>query len=256
MPGDSDKLPSPLSGFGEREEQRKAALAAYREQLGSADFGELEDAPELEDEPGSSAEPQSGRDEDELEDGIPSLVNTELSGPANLEPIGDEAHPPQNRRMPTQPPQVLALDLGDDEPRAPTASTRDDPSSAPPVKQSAPTYRRPGSRPSPAPLRRGLFAVDRATNLLVSGAIGLFVMIIPAKKVAESYETREVEPLIAELEASIERPLGVEAGVVEDPESLATKLDAGRRKIRLRYTLIWLLGGLPIGVALGLIPRS
>ena len=265
VPADSKQPPSPTPEDHEGAERRKAALAAFGEQLASAkldeleDFGELEDLGELEDKAAPSlavATSDSATSEDaELGIEEESLANADLSGPAKLEPIGDDAHPPQNRRMPTQPHRILALELGKDEP-GPSESNDEEPRSERPPSSARP-YPPPRSisRQSPAPLRRGLFAVDRVTNLLAGGAVGLLLAIYPAKKLAESYEQREVRPLLTELDRSIERPLGVEAGVVESPESVAQKIDEGRSKTRRRYALIWLLSGLPLGVGLGLAPR-
>lgn len=168
----------------------------------------------------------------------------------NLEPVGDDAHPPQNRRMPTQPGLVLALD---DE----GATQREEPSPSPspagPLGVPPPPTLAP--RHSPAPVRRGLFSSDRVTNLLAGAAIGLLIMILPAKRFAASYEEREVEPRIADLRGVLEHPLGVEAGLVEHPDDVAAEIHAGRRKVRRRYMALWLLVGLPVGLGIGMIPR-
>jgi hypothetical protein len=170
-------------------------------------------------------------------------VSSEPSARSHLEPIPEQAHPPQNRRIPTQPPAVLALEL--DRVESPPRST----TSAPNVTA------KPFARPSPAPVRRGLFSSDRVTNLLAGAAVGLLLSLFPAKKLAESFETRQIEPMLAELDKSVAQTLAVEAGLVERPESVAAKIDAGRKQVRRRFMLVWLLGGLPIGVGLGLAPR-
>jgi hypothetical protein len=91
--------------------------------------------------------------------------------------------------------------------------------------------------------------------MLAGVAIGLLVMILPAKRLARAYEVGEVEPLLTDLEGAIEHPLGVEAGVVEAPEKIAARIHAGRDAVRNRYLMIWLLVGLPIGLGLGFAPR-
>jgi hypothetical protein len=260
VPKDRDKAP-------EDPKRGEDALAAWGAKVGDS-FGELEEMPttkmelsELEDEAESADEPapeesveleeSAAKVAEKLEldalppypdEGSPALVDDkEQSGPANLEPIGEDAHPPQNRRMPTQPPGALAL-------AGAAAST----SEALPPPPTLAVQR----SPSPAPIPvRGLFSSDRLANLLAGGALGLCVMIYPAKKIAESYEVREVEPLLTELERSIEQPLAVERGSVEQPRAIVARIDAGRSKTRRRYALVWLLCGLPIGVGLGLAPR-
>lgn len=167
--------------------------------------------------------------------------------------------------MPTQPPSSLVLDLSSDDevtqvhavvPPAPATATAtpsrepEPPAAATPAR--APTL---GSRHSPAPVRRGLFSGDRITNLLAGLAVGLLVMIFPAKKLARSYEVSEVEPLLAELDGAIEHPLGVQAGLLESPEKIAARIHAGRDKVHKRYLMIWLLVGVPIGLGLGFAPR-
>jgi hypothetical protein len=170
----------------------------------------------------------------------------------NLEPIGDEAH--KHRRIPTQPPAALQLQLDDD--------TR--PTKQPPSQQQAQTQQGAGALPpppklaprqSPAPAQRGLFSTDRITNLLAGAALGLLVMIYPARQIARGFQTREVEPQIAELQGAIDHPLGVQAGLVEKPEAIAARIHDGRRQTRTRYLAIWMLVGLPIGLGVGFIRR-
>jgi len=146
----------------------------------------------------------------------------------NLEPIAIEAHPPQNRRMPTQPPARLALDL----PRAKLST-----------------------RHSPAPIRRGLFASDRITNVLAGLAVGLLLAIYPAQWLAREHEASEVEPRVAALEVSIEHPLAVDAGLAHPPEQIAAAIEDGRAQTRLRFVLVWLVAGATIGLGLGFAPR-
>jgi hypothetical protein len=104
-------------------------------------------------------------------------------------------------------------------------------------------------------VRRGLFSGDRITNLLASTAVGLVIMIYPAKQLAHSYELRNVEPLLVDLEGAIDHPLGVQAGLVADPQKIAAQIHEGRDNVRQRYMAIWLLVGLPIGLGLGFAPR-
>jgi hypothetical protein len=229
--GSKPPLPPAIENFGASNE---AAVAEYGKKLGALDLEQLEDEPE------------------------PAEVRPPASRPEqrpNLEPVGDDAHPPQNRRIPTQPGLMLAFD---DEP----PKRRREPSPAEEPEREAADQRKPvppppaiGPRHSPAPVRRGLFSSDRITNLLAGAAIGLLIMILPAKRFAASYEEREVEPRLADLRGVIEHPLGVEAGLVEHPDKIAAEIHAGRRKVRRRFMALWLLVGLPIGLGIGLLPR-
>ncbi len=181
----------------------------------------------------------------------PSPEPSETRRP-NLEPITDEAHPPQNRRIPTQPPTALVLDV--DHGQVLDVDHDHEPASEPskPASLASP---KPYARQSPAPVRRGLFSSDRPTNLLAGVAVGLLLALFPAKKLAESYETREVEPRLADLETSVGQTLAVEAGLVESPESVVAAINDGRKRARRRFMLVWLLAGVPIGLGLGLAPR-
>lgn len=231
--GGSKPLPPPLSGIAKDDERRAAAAAEYGRQLASFDPDalELDDGPA---EPAPVIEPVT----------LPAYPS-EPGRPnrPNLEPIPEQAHPARNRRIPTQPP--ISLELDTSEPGVP--ATPDPLGHRPPVT--------PVSRQSPTPVRRGLFAIDRPTNLLASAAVGLLLTVYPAKKIAESYETRKVEPMLTELANAVEQTLAVEAGLVESPESVVARIDEGRSKVRRRFVLVWLLAGLPISVGLGLAPR-
>ncbi|MFO7566476.1 MAG: hypothetical protein R6X02_27790 [Enhygromyxa sp.] len=238
-PGGSKPLPPPFSGLAKDDERRAAVAAEYQQKLASIDLDALEQIDD--DEPPAQAPAAPAA--------LPTHPAADLREPGrpnrpNLEPIPEQAHPARNRRIPTQPPSALALDL--DPAEAPAAGAVSPPKLAPSV---------PLIRQSPAPVRRGLFAIDRPTNLLAGAAVGLLLSVFPAKKLAESYETREVEPLLTELESSVEQTLAVEAGLVERPESVAARIHDGRKQVRRRFMLVWLLAGLPIGLGLGLAPR-
>lgn len=154
---------------------------------------------------------------------------------ANLEPVPDDAHPPGNRRVPTSP--HLALDS----------------SAGPGVAAMAAAAAR---SPSPAPSgRRVLFVSDPLTNLLIGAALGLAVMMIPARQIAERYEKQHVAPLITDLEGALDHPLGVEAGLVEKPRSIAGRIEEGRKKTRKRFFAVWILIGAPLGLGASQIPR-
>ncbi|PRP95444.1 hypothetical protein ENSA5_39090 [Enhygromyxa salina] len=281
--GSKSTLPPLLQGFGGDDDRREAAAADYQERLAGLDLDALDVG--VDEDPVAMARKASGkaagRAKPEPKPAAPPRrprPGAELSAPGekpgsesavlkpNLEPVGDDAHPPQNRRMPTQPPSSMVLELDDDDDdrsrrpadapssgAGPGTGAGTGPGTGATTRPVAPP--RVGPRPSPAPVRRGLFSTDRITNLLAGAAIGLLLMIFPAKKLARSYEVREVEPLLADLQGAIDHPLGVEAGLVEKPEAIAARIEAGRKKIRRRYGAIWLLAGLPIGLALGFAPR-
>ena len=180
----------------------------------------------------------------------------EAKAKPSLEPVGDEAHPPQNRRSPTQPHAVLQLNLDDEGGPAPTPQEVSEPVAREPAQPSPPpSAARTKPSPSPSPKINGLFSTDRLTNILAGAAVGLIITVIPAKQLAVGYEIEEVRPLLGDLEGAIEHPLGVEAGLVERPEKIAAKITAGREHTRNRYLGIWLLAGLPLGLGLGFAPR-
>lgn len=254
-PGSSPPLPPLLDGFSRDDERRAAAAAEYGKQFQSVELDQFDDSM-------PPPEPRSSDDEDQTRPNY--NAQDEVSAPSdtvrpNLEPVSDNAHPPQNRRLPTQPPSSLVLDLGDDEPTKVQRRPEPPPTPTPAPSEAATSKTRvPPTLPprhSPVPVRRGLFSRDRVTNVLAGVAVGLLLMIFPAKKLARSHEVSEVEPLLTELDGAIEHPLGVDAGLVESPDKIAAKIHAGRDDVRRRYLMIWLLLGVPIGIGLGLAPH-
>jgi hypothetical protein len=178
---------------------------------------------------------------------LATVVPVPGESPSNLEPIADEVHPPHARRLPTPPP--IDLELERPGPKPAVAEPR--------VQVSAPPmFSKFSSRSSPAPVRRGLFSIDRPTNLLAGAAIGLLLAIYPAKQLAERYEARQIAPRIAVLADAIDQPLAVDAGLVASPEALAEELHAARAKVRWRFLLVWSIAGLGIGAVLGSISRD
>lgn len=258
-----------LQGFGKPDGKRDAAVSAYGKQFEVTEL-ELNDAEDAED-PIEMARRAAGKG------GTPSPKPAAGVGLSDvrptLEPISDDTH--KHRRLPTQPPSALALELDIDRPPEHAASEQasseqasSEPaaarsvSSAPinsvaqvsPVAPARPPSTA-GSRQSPSPVRRGVFSGDRVTNFLASAAVGLVIMIFPAKQFAHSYEISKVEPMLADLEGAIDHPLGVQAGLVADPQKIAAQIHEGREDVRRRYMAIWLLVGLPLGVGLGFAPR-
>lgn len=255
-----------LEGFGKPDGKREAALSEFGKQLGSADL-ELDDD---EQDPSEMARRAAGKGTTaSAKPAAPPSKPTASATPAaapvvaaastsdvrpTLEPISDDTH--KHRRLPTQPPSALELDI--DRP-ADRPVDRPAPATTAPAAGTAvvaprlPTAH--ASRQSPAPVRRGLFSSDRVTNLLASVALGLLVMVFPAKQFALRYELREVEPLLADLDGAVDHPLGVQAGLVADPQKIAAQIHEGRDHVRRRYMAMWLLVGLPIGLGLGFAPR-
>jgi len=278
-----------IGEFGRSDAKSKAALEAFGDGLGSLDFdGELEvEYGDAAGQRASAAKAEAGgasSDEDtspaefELEpepaleiddDDTRPLTRPKAQEPAepgedrpNLEPIGEDAHPSANRRAPTQPPGALSLAIDDDGETRPYETVpeqsepeQSEPEPSEPRPAPLPSTRGPSPSPVPVGRRRWLLSDDRITSILAGVAIGLALMIIPAKKLARGYEIREVEPMLADLDGAIDHPLGVEAGLVEKPQAIAARIEAGRTSTRRRYLAIWLLVGLPIGLGLGLAPR-
>jgi hypothetical protein len=239
-PGPKPPLTPILDGFGKPDSKRDAAVSEYGKQLGDVEL-ELLDEPE---DPAELARRAAGRS------ATASAGKPAAPPVSTLEPISEDTH--KHRRIPTQPPMALELALDDHE-RPPPERPVVRPTTIPPgAPASSPSL---ASRQSPAPVRRGLFSGDRITNMLASAAVGVLVMIFPAKQLAHSYEVRTVEPLLAELDGAIDHPLGVQAGLVAEPEKIAAQIHEGREKVRHRYMAIWLLVGLPLGLGLGLVPR-
>ncbi|MCA9684658.1 MAG: hypothetical protein KC431_07930 [Myxococcales bacterium] len=305
MAGDKN-LPAPLTGFGQgNTERRRAATEAFGEGMASLDLdaldgAALDEAPE--EKPKAKSDPKEmladtrfrrSQPKDAQARAAEAQAKAEAERPqakaakpaaapespalelaldddhrAQLEPVSDSAHPPQNRRMPTQPGlEVAAVPAVLEEQDTASYSTR-----APVIEDDAKTAAYPsvangqiplppppklgGPSPSPTPVRRGLFSYDRPTNLLAGAAIGLLLTIFPAKKMAEKYEQEKVVPLITDLEGAIDHPLGVQAGLVEKPASIAARIEDGRGKARQRFFMVWLLAGIPIGLGIGFIPRN
>jgi hypothetical protein len=233
------KLPSAIREFGKPEDERKAAVSAFGDQLDGIALDVLDDEPV---EPTQVAKPPQPAAKPVAK---PAAVDKPAAAAKpNLEPVSDDAH--KHRRLPTQPPATLQLALDDGPPR-PSEPSSAQPSLPPPPKLAP--------RQSPAPIRMGLLSSDRITNMLGCAAIGLVLMIFPAKQLANNYVVSEVEPMLGDLQGAIEHPLGVEAGLVTKPETIAANIRDGIGKTRTRYALIWLLVGLPIGVGLSFVPR-
>lgn len=262
-----------LAGFGKPDGKRDAAMSEYGKQVGDAEFvldDDAEDPSEVARRAagkGATASATPAAKVSAKPAGAPVIATASTSDVRpTLEPISDDTH--KHRRLPTQPPSALVLELDVDRASSERASSErpssdraaSDRAAAPPTT-SPPASVAPrmstahASRQSPAPVRRGLFSGDRVTNLLASAAVGLVIMVFPAKQAARSYELREVEPLLADLDGAIDHPLGVQAGLVADPQKIAAKIHAGREHVRRRYMGIWLLVGLPIGIGLGFAPR-
>lgn len=253
-----------LQGFGKPDGKRDAAVSEYGKQFADTEFELLDDAEDPSEmarrasgkSARASAKPAARASAKPAADPVIAPASTSGVRPT-LEPISDDTH--KHRRIPTQPPTALVLELDIDRPGAPSPSEH---SAARPVTSTpaglAAPMRLPlshASRQSPAPVRRRLFSSDPITNFLASTAVGLVLMIYPAKQFAHSYEVGTVEPLLTDLDGAIDHPLGVQAGLVADPQKIAAQIHEGRDHVRRRYMAIWLLVGLPIGLGLGLAPR-
>lgn len=115
----------------------------------------------------------------------------------------------------------------------------------------------PSPSPSPAgPARRGLLLADPIANALAFVAIGFVLALFPAQQLAKGVVRDQAEPHLVDLEESIERPLAVRAGELEKPQAIASRVEEGTSEARSRFFMIWVAGGLAIGVGGGLIRRS
>jgi hypothetical protein len=238
-PGSKPPLAPILDGFGKPDGKRDAALSEYGRQMEHVDLEILDEA---EEDPTEMARRAAGKTEAAM---ASAALAAKLS--AKSDGASDRTQPSSNA--------PLALDMDDHMPVAtarPAAEVAKPSSTSTSSSLSIPTL---GSRQSPTPVRRGLFSADRITNLLACAAVGLVIMIFPAKQLARSYEVTKVEPLLEDLQGAIDHPLGVQAGLVAAPEKIAAQIHEGREKVRQRYMAIWLLVGLPIGLGLGLAPR-
>lgn len=202
-----------------------------------------------------------------------SLEAVETGADSKGEPGGDSDEQPHDPRFgppledqtpgiePDEP--ALALDLS---PAGPSASGSQDiaptslavagPSAPVPMEQQALDLLPP---PSPSPVaegRRGFLFDDPIANLLGALAIGLFVAVLPAQQLAKGVVRDRAEPLLVDLEESIDRPLAVRAGELEKPAVIANRIEDGTKQARSRFFMIWLAGGLTIGVGGGLLRRS
>ncbi|HLT37508.1 MAG TPA: hypothetical protein VK034_14545, partial [Enhygromyxa sp.] len=107
--GGSKPLPPPFSGIAKDDERRAAVAEEYQRKLASIDLEQLDehdDPPPPEPPVASSTLPAYPAASSE-----PGRPNR-----PNLEPIPEQAHPAKNRRIPTQPPAALSLDLDVGEP--------------------------------------------------------------------------------------------------------------------------------------------
>jgi hypothetical protein len=248
-PGASSKPPAPLADLRKSEAEQAAVVAEYQRQLDSVDLEALE---EIEDQPTAAIDRATSSPRLYK----PPSREASVTSRPNLEPVDEDTHRPENRRTPTQPPDVLSLAVdGITEEQitraqaGASASATTNPQIAPP-----PSYSR--ASPSPVPAGApGLFGSDRTTNLLAGVAVGLLLVVFPAKKLAQSYETRTVTPRLTDLQTSVAQPLAVGAGLVEAPEAIVASIEASQSKTRQRFGLIWLLVGVPLGLGLGFAPR-
>jgi hypothetical protein len=264
-PGSKPPLTPILDGFGKPDGKRDAAMSEYGKQLAGAELDVLDDTDEDPAETArraagknasaTAARPMAPRPAVAAKPVAPASSSTSDVRPS-LEPVSEDVH--KHRRLPTQPPANLVLDLDGDnqlpEPARPAARPSAGPSagSSGTVPLGSSSHL---SRQSPAPVRRGLFSGDRITNMLASAALGLVITIFPAKQMARSYEVTKVQPMLTDLEGAIDHPLGVQAGLVAKPEKIAAEIHDGREHVRRRYMMIWLMVGLPLGIGLGFAPR-
>ena len=244
-----------LDGFGKPDGKRDAAMSEFGRQMENIDLEMLDEA---EEDPEEMARRAAGKSAAAVASATlaAKLSAKSESAPSSLEPVSDDAH--RHRSVPTQPGTSLSLDIDQQSPEwkpqaTPIPSTSTASSSGNlSASLSAPSH---SSRQSPTPVRRGIFSADRITNMVGCLAVGLVIMIYPAKQLARSYEVRKVEPLLADLQGAIDHPLGVQAGLVTEPEKIAAQIHEGRDSVRQRYMAIWLLVGLPIGLGLSFAPR-
>jgi hypothetical protein len=235
------ELPPPVQGFGADPNRRAAANATYREELDRA----LADDADM-------------QLDDERTQPHPVVPASSSSTRAMLEPVSEDAHPADQRRVPTHPEllsEALAAIAAGPRPSVTPYPAVPEPAMAASKRVPEPAIIGPNRSPSPIRIRVGLFSTDRLTNLLASAAIGLALTIIPAQKLARAHgQALLVQPLL-ELTDSIEHPLGVDAGLLRKPQAIAAEIEEVRDATRTRYLSIWLLAGLAIGLGLGFVPR-
>lgn len=245
------ELPPPVSGFADPK-RRAASTAAYGEQLGRSLGDDVDVHALLDDEPTRPhqivphevAEPPEAPDE---------------PGPrAVLEPVSDDAHPVENRRVPTQPQllsEALAAVASDTRPTQLELGEGRAVPQAPAVRAVEPKPLAPNRSPSPVPLRVGLFSSDRPTNWLAAAALGLTLSIIPAQQLARARAQELTTQPLLELQDAIDSPLAVDANLLRKPQAIAAEVEAARGEAFQRYLMIWLGVGLGLGLGLGLAPR-
>ncbi len=269
------QLPSPVQGFADPK-RRAASTAAFGEELGRTLTDDADVFQLLDDEP--------TRPHAIIRDAIVSEGSS--SQRAVLEPVSDDAHPIEHRRVPTQP-ELLSEALAavargpvpEPSPDAPTptiprliskpmvaassnAAVTAAAAGSAATSEPAPLERVPepmllGPNRSPSPVREamGLFSSDRITNLLAGAAIGLLLAIVPAQRFARAYARDQLTQPLLELADAIDHPLAVDADLLRTPQAIAAEIEGSREAVRTRYLMIWLLAGLPIGLGLGFIPR-
>lgn len=225
-------------------DRRAAATAAYGEELSRALSEDAEVLELLDDEP--------TRPHQIVQQSSPTQR-------AMLEPVSEDAHPADHRRVPTHPEllsEALAAIAAGPRPPAVELTAPEPMSTVPPMRAPEPRLVLGANRsPSPVPLRVGLFSADRITNLLAGAAVGLLLTIIPAHKLALTHAQALLTQPLLELNDAIDSPLAVDADLLRKPQAIAAEIEASREAVRTRYLMIWLLAGLPLGLGLSLIPR-
>jgi hypothetical protein len=112
-----------------------------------------------------------------------------------------------------------------------------------------------GPSPTPVPQKTGLFSSDLIINGLVAGLIGLLLGLYPGYESSRRIARDEVEPMLVELEESINAPLDVRAGKLREPKKIAREIGEKEGEVRGRYFTFWLGSAVPLGLLLAFLRR-
>lgn len=106
-------------------------------------------------------------------------------------------------------------------------------------------------------ISRTLLGIEDRTGGVMAGlAVGLLIAAVPATRFGAGAVDERRSMLLAELEASVTNPLGVEAGEVRPEREIRAELVSVGSEGTSTFLKWWLLMGLPIGAGLGLYRRE
>ena len=168
----------------------------------------------------------------------------------DLEAAGLQQKPKAHAAPAESPPPSPDVELAE---RNDAPATGDTQAAAP--KRGSTTKLRGRASPAPAPERVRLLGQDPIAAGIAAVAIGLVLGLLVGSEVASRVNRDQLEPLHAELEEVVSRPLASRAGEIRTTAQVKSDLDQGHEDARSGFLLYWILTALPIAGALFFIRR-